>query len=97
MFYHVRKVDQKLNESKYNTIEFPEEGVKFSDMYHFYTCKLLGVGHVACRCVPCYCPVCNERIQKEWIHGIYDEDQPRFQKVKDCVFSKVLGDEKSGT
>ena len=65
MIYCVRKVNQKLNKSKYNTIEFPEKGVKFSDMYHFYSCKLLGVGHVACCCVPCYCPVCNEMIQKE--------------------------------
>lgn len=76
MFYHIRKVDEKLNKSKYKTIEFKEEDVKFSDMYQFYTCKMLGGGHVACQRIPCYCEACNKMIQKELVNRIYDEQQP---------------------
>ena len=32
-------------------------------------------------------------IQKEWVNGIDDDEQPRFQNVKDCRFAKVLGDQ----
>ena len=37
MKFHVRKIDQKMNESKYNTISFDKnKGVTFNDMYHCY-------------------------------------------------------------
>ena len=56
-----------MNESKYNTISFDKnEGVSFNDMYHFYCCRKLGNGVVACRRVPCYCVSCNKMLQKEW-------------------------------
>ena len=80
MKFHVRKIDQKMNESKYNTISFDKnKGVTFNDMYHFYSCKKLGVGVVACRRVPCYCVSCNEMLQKEWKDGgVAHKVQPRF-------------------
>ena len=65
MIYHVRRIDKKLNESKYNTISFKtNEGVSFNDMYHFYCCKNLGIAAVACRRVPCYCESCNTMYKK---------------------------------
>ena len=93
MKFHVRKIDQKMNESKYNTISFDKnEGVTFNDMYHFCCCRKLGVGVVACRRVPCYCVSCNEMLQKEWKDGgVANEDQPRFQHVENCYFNLILG------
>ena len=64
-YWHVRKIDAKLNESKYKRIEFTKrEGVTFTDFYHFYTCPELGTGQAALRRVPCYCEKCNETLQK---------------------------------
>lgn len=95
MVYHVRRVDKKLNESKYNTISFKtNDGVGFNDIYHFYCCKNLGIVAVAWRRVPYYCESCNTMIQKEWQSGgIAHEDQPRFQAVANCFFSFILREE----
>ena len=47
-----------MNESRYNTIKFDKnEGVTFNNMYHFYCCRKLGIGIVACRRIPFYCAV----------------------------------------
>ena len=36
MKFHIRKIDHKMNESKYNLISFDKnEGVIFNNMYHF--------------------------------------------------------------
>ena len=97
-FWQLRKSNQELNMSKYKTITFDEEGTTFNDMYHFYTCKDLGVGYVAMRRVPCYCEKCNETLKRPWVHGVPNkQDQPRFESVKDCFFLLLSGIKINGT
>lgn len=91
--YHIRKIDEKLNELKYLRIKFPNEDILFSDMYHYYCCPELGTGRVALRRVACYCKNCDTNITKTWIPGTKAEDQPRFQTIDNCYFSSLLGDE----
>lgn len=91
--YHIRKIDQKMNESKYKCIQFPKEDILFSDMYHYYCCQRLGGGRVTLRRVACYCNNCNINIQKKWEEGVDAQDQSRFKQIDDCYFSSLLGDE----
>jgi len=91
--YHIRKIDEKLNELKYLRIRFPNDDILFSDMYHYYCCPELGAGRVALRRVACYCTNCDLNITKKWVHGTPAEDQPRFQQINNCYFSSLLGDE----
>ena len=93
-FWTVRPLDAVLNQSKYKTITFDRiEGVTFSDMYHFYTCKELGVGMVALRRVPCYCVNCNKQIQLPWEDGVTAINQQRFKSIDDCFFASVVGNQ----
>ena len=71
-YWHVRDIDEEMNESKYNTILFNKrDGVTFMDMYHFYTCWELGLAKAALWQVPCYCKHCNEQIEE---HATLERD-----------------------
>ena len=61
-------------------------------MYHYYTCRELGVGKVALRQIPCNCNACDEIIRLPWDDGISAEMQNRFQTVEHCFFRSILGD-----
>ena len=91
-FWHLKKFNQQLNMSKYDTIKFDEEGTIFNDMYHFYACKDLGVGFVAMKRVPCYYEKCNETLKRPWVHRVHKQDQPQFESATDYFFSSVVGD-----
>ena len=60
-------------------------------MYHYYTCKELGIGRAALRRVTCNYNACDEIIRKEWVHGAKSEKQPRFVDSPDCFSKPVLG------
>ena len=91
-YWHVRKVSEKLNELKCATIKIDHKNLSFKDMYHYYTCKELGIGKAALRQVPCSCNACDETIRLPWEAGRTAVDQPRFKRVTDCFFDSALGD-----
>ena len=69
-YWHTRKLTEKLNASKCATIQIPEEGVSFKDMYHYYTCKELGVRRAALKRVPYCCPAYDSMIRLSWRPGV---------------------------
>ena len=67
--WHVREVSDKLNELKCVTIHIPHPNLSFKDMYHYYTCKELGLGKAALGPVPRNCNACDETIRLPWESG----------------------------
>ena len=93
-YWHVREIDEKLYQPRCVTIKIPEDGVSFTDMYHYYCCSEFGnkKWRAALRRVPCNCPACDETIRLPWIDGMPANDQPRFKNPDDCYLKPVLGD-----
>ena len=86
----VRPLTEKLSAAKAKTIQIPEEGVSFKDMYCYYCSFELGRGVAALRRVPCHCQACETMIRLPWRAGVPAKDQPRFQQVLDCHLRPVL-------
>ena len=90
--WHVRKVSDKLNELKSVTIRIPHPNLSLKDMYHYFTCKELGVRKAALRQVTCNCNACDETIRLPWESGKMAAEQPMFAMVGDYFHESVLGD-----
>ena len=91
-YWTVRPLTAKLSAAKAKTIQIPEEGVSFKDMYCHYCSFELGRGVAALRRIPCHCQACETMIRLPWRAGIPAKDQPRFQQVLDCHLMPVLED-----
>jgi hypothetical protein len=83
-------ISVKLNELKCVTIQILHQNLSFKDMYHYYTCKGLGVGKAALRQVPCCCNACDETIRLSWEAGRTAVEQPRLEMAIGCYFESAL-------
>ena len=59
--------------------------------YHFRLDPKLGQGKCAIRRIPCACDACMEQLDKKWISGKNDKEQPRYADVPNCVYADILG------
>ena len=76
-YWHLRKKDEALSGSHYDTIEIDDDTVTFSHMYHYYTCGKFLDNEAALRRVPCNCEACDTMIRKPWKPGLDDyRNQP---------------------
>lgn len=91
-YWHVRPVTETLEPMKCCTIQIPNPNLSFKDMYHYYTCKAMGVGVAALRQIPCSCTACDEKIRLPWVDGMDASKQPRFGNVTDCYLNSILED-----
>ena len=90
--YWVRKQDEKLNGSKFESPEkFTEEGDGVRSMHHIYVSHEMGLGTIALRRIPCHCAACRRQMNVEWDNRITNvAQQPRFADVLDCRFRQFL-------
>ena len=88
--WHVRPITERLLECKAHTIQIPDKGVTFKDMYQTMCHPKLGVGRAAMRRVACFCKACDTMSRAEWVPLVAPENQPMFQQAKDCELWDVL-------
>jgi len=91
-YWHVRKIEDKLNNVRCETIKNFSKTCTFMDMYHYYTCPELKIGFAALRRHPCNCTACDETIRTPWDNSKAAKDQGRFVTPEGCYFRTVFGD-----
>ena len=48
-------------------------------------------GICAIHLIPCACDECKYMLDKPWVHGLTQKQQPHYQHIIDCFYWKVLG------
>ena len=59
--------------------------------YHYCMDPCLVRGKCAMRQIPCACIECTIQLEKQWVHSVSPNEQPRYANVDGWVYHSILG------